>query len=172
MQLYQKSSQKPHFKEYTLRPNGVGPTQIDEQFPDAGFHWQKVDEETPDNADYVYVTGMMTPEYKYDAYYIPEETYSGTIGSVTVYIRCKRGSEAGGKAKAAIITHSQVYYGDEITLSDRFNLYSEEWTTNPNTGNAWTWDEVGALKIGVSLKVGGTLMGHWTYCSQIYVVIK
>jgi len=85
-----------------------------------------------------------------------------------------------GYAKMALYTDGQVVkYGTNNTLSTSYVLKSYEWITNPWTGNAWTWDELNALEIGISM------YGDWytdppfntvyhyatAYCTQIYAEV-
>lgn len=75
-----------------------------------------------------------------------------------------------GYAKAAIKTHGTVYEGSEYSQTGKtFVTKSYEWTTNPATGSAWTWDEIDALQIGVSLK--GEQAGAHGFCTQVYVSV-
>ncbi len=71
-------------------------------------------------------------------------------------------------AKAAIKTHDTVYTGsEESTTGDTFVTKSYQWTTNPSTGSAWTWDEIDALQIGVELKTDEAC--DLAACTQVYV---
>jgi type II secretory pathway pseudopilin PulG len=47
-------------------------------------------------------------------------------------------------------TYDRDYESSSITVSrTTFTSYSEKRTTNPYTGQCWTWDEINALEIGV-----------------------
>jgi len=72
-----------------LRPNAAGDyTNIASQYPDSGAHWEKVDEATVDDDDYVY-TSSGTQEkdaYNLDSTAIPS---GSTINSVTAFLRIR-----------------------------------------------------------------------------------
>jgi len=72
-------------------------------------------------------------------------------------------------AKAAIKTNGTVYTGSEETVGTSFTTNSYQWTTNPDTGSAWTWDEIDALQAGVELKSGGAI--DTAACTQVYVEV-
>ncbi|MBA7635581.1 hypothetical protein ES703_43185 [subsurface metagenome] len=74
-------------------------------------------------------------------------------------------------ARAVIRTHGTVYTGgEESTTGDTFVTKSYQWTTNPNTGEDWTWDEIDALQIGVDLK---TYYDHDSAeLTQVYVEVN
>jgi len=156
----------------TLRPNGPGSeTAIDTQFPAGGEHWDKV-KETPPDDDATYVENKNGPvgTWQRDLYAIPNSSIgSGTINSVTVYMRSKHNAPTADAPTIQIKTHTTVYDGAHGT-GDPWNTVSTEWTTNPYTGNPWTWDEIDDLEIGV--KCGGsTYSPDWVRCTQLYVVV-
>jgi len=47
------------------------------------------------------------------------------------------------------------------------NFY-HDWTTDPNTGEAWTWEAINALQAGFDLKCGD---GR-SKCTQLYVEVE
>ncbi len=74
-------------------------------------------------------------------------------------------------ARAAIKTGGTVHTGsEESTDNDTFVTESYQWTTNPDTGSDWTWDEIDALQIGVELRVGDATDS--AACTQVYVVVN
>ena len=165
----------PVTKAETLRPNAPGDkTEISDQYPATGEHWDKVDDETPDEWEtYVYHPGS---DYGKDLYNLPALSGSGMINKIinkiTVYFRFSGDSlPAGDKigyAKALIKTHGAVYEGSEESQTGKtFVTKSEEWITNPNTGEAWTWDEIDNLQIGLELK-GEEALADYAYCTQVY----
>lgn len=151
----------------TLRPNAAGT--ITELTPSGGANYSCVDEAVA-NDDTDYVRNNSTSEtYLKDTYNIPNSSIgTGTINSVTVYCRSrKEGSTS--YAYPVIRTHDTYYYGSALTLTTSYQDHSKEWTTNPNTGLAWTWDEINALEIGVYLvKIASSYKPR---CTQVYVVI-
>lgn len=153
-----------------LRPDAVGDLSQLYAHPagvDSGEHWDKVNDVSPDDASsYVYMTpGVDVGVYKRDLYTLPTHEGSGTIEKITVYFRTT--VNVGGN-KASIRTHGTTYDGSVHGITS-WTTYSEEWATNPNTGNPWTWDEIDALEAGVSLS--GISSSYWNRCTQVYVVV-
>ena len=64
-----------------------------------------------------------------------------------------------------------IWYGTHRTLTTTFTTYSQTFTTNPVTGNAWTVDEVNDLDIGVGLYVWSDTTSKNSRCSQVYAII-
>lgn len=153
----------------TYRPNGAGTnTNIEIQYPASTAHYDKVDEASKDDdTTYVY-TGSAT--YRLDTYAFANPTETGIINSITVYAACARSSSCTGKAKVAIYTSGQAaQYGSEETLGTSYVTYEKAWTTNPWTSAAWSWSDLNALEIGVSLK--GDDSTYVVKCTQVYIVI-
>jgi hypothetical protein len=148
-----------------LRPNAAGDeTNIAPQYPGTGAHWDKVDEETPDDLDsYVYT---VSAEYQRDLYHLGDTPQTGTINWIKVWIRCMKAWGA-SYAKTAIKTGGEVFDGSEVTLGEWEN-YSTQYTTNPQAGGAWTWEQLNALQAGVSLK---DISALGAFCTQVYVEI-
>lgn len=151
----------------TLHPTGTGTTA---QLATNGCtsNWECVDDITADGDNtYVKSSGV---SYGTDTYQTgdPSDT-SCTITSVAVYIRARRFVKD-AYAKVILRTHSMDYTGSEETLTNSFVEYSKQWTTNPNTGVAWTWSEIQAMEIGVSLR--STKSTHPARCTQVWVVVE
>ena len=157
----------------TLRPNAAGDeTSIQGQYPSSTFHWDKVDEAVADdNTTHVYEggAGAQSGVYVRDLYALPAHSGTGVINSIKVYYRCHLYSVGPVWAKASILTHSTNYDEGEEELPLAWTTYSYQWNTNPNTSNAWTWAEIDALEIGVSLKQQSSGMAPG--CTQVYVVV-
>ena len=152
-----------------LRPQGAGAeTNIAGQYPTSGEHWDKVDEVTPDDAS-TYVRHNLT-SYATDTYALPAGEGVGDIDKVTVYARCYGISGNYNYARTVIRTHSILYEGDAHNLSTSWEDLSTEYTTNPNTGNPWTWTEVNDFEAGVALKSSSS--GEFlAICTQVYVEV-
>ena len=156
----------------TLRPNGGGTNTNLQSYdgtlrdPDPNINYTMVDEETPDG----YSTEVITQNSSYllDTYNIPNPTGSGPINYVKVYCHIKCDFQENGKV--AIRTHSTEYYGPEEDLTTSWVTYSNQWNTNPNTGSAWTWEELNDLEIGVALK-GAVTEDRWVNCTQVYAEV-
>ena len=152
-----------------LRPNGIGTeTNIANQYPLSGEHWDKVDEVSPDEAD-TYVRHNLT-SYATDTYALPSGEGVGDISKVTVYARCCGISGNYNYAKTVIRTHSTLYEGAEHHLTTSWENLSTEYATNPNTGNPWTWAEIDDLEAGVALKSSSS--GEFlAICTQVYIEV-
>jgi len=164
----------------TLRPNAEGDLlQADIVYPSTpSTHYDKVDEETSD-ADATYVGKSDTTDVGYytDLYNLPDgQIPSGsTVNSVAVYIVVRNVVSGVGGYRTTIKTNGVVYNGTAYSpAGTTWYTYSTNYTTNPNTGVAWTIAQVDALQIGVQL-IGEYYASSDTYlygrCTQVYVVI-
>ena len=154
----------------TLRPTGSGDQcgiASESGCSSCPDHYTCVDEATYDTGSYV----SETNNAGVDLYAIANHSIgSGTINSVTVYAVGKWSGSYDGLLKLAIKTHSSSYYSANWkTLTTSWVEYSEQWTNNPNTGVAWTWDEIDAMQAGIQL-YGDT--SSTAYCTQVYVVVN
>ncbi len=156
-----------------FRPDVAGDeTNISEQYPVTGEHWDKVDEETSDGDD-TYVSSNSTG-WQEDLYNINDhstQTVGGTIDYVRVYMVC-RATTANVTQTSAYIhikTNGVVYNGSEQALSTDYVAYSYQWNNNPQTGQAWTWNEIDELQIGVGLRQPNA--DEYTRCTQVYVEV-
>lgn len=153
-----------------LRPNEIGSeTAIAFQFPSETQHWDKVDEETPDeDATYIYTDDYL---YDRDLYALPDPTHGGTITQVEVFVRFRNTQTSFNVgAQASIRTHDNTYDGDEHwTKSMDYQTISHVWATNPFTDDPWTWAEIDALQAGVRLWGGAA--ENYVRCTQVYVEV-
>jgi len=155
----------------TLRPVLAGDeTNVADQFPASGEHWDKVDEATSDgNSTYVETNSNTWQE---DLYNIADHSAgSGNISYVKVYI-VAASSETPTQANAYvhIKTNGVEYNGSQETTTTSYATYSHQWNNNPQTGEAWTWDEIDALQIGVGLR-RATAADKETRCTQVYAEV-
>ena len=154
----------------TLRPSAIGDEEsIDHATSGAGFHHNDVDEAGvggDGDTTVVYDSGS-TPER--DLYNIPASSGSGAISKITVFFCCR--SDTYGVAKASIKSDTTVTDGGFEYIGYTYVTYSKEWATNPAPPgtDAWTWDDIDALQIGV--KVGGDDSRAYCYCTQVYVEV-
>jgi len=164
----------PGYNLEIIVPNAAGDeTNIPFQSPDDGEHWDKVDEATADDQDTVVFT-RNSPHYQRDLYQLTDHIQgSGDIAMVTVYFRFagfSDGHDRKAYARAIIKTNGSVYESPvETTAGSTFVTRSFQWTVNPSTGAAWTWEEIDALQAGVSLK--GQSPTRPAYCTQVYVAV-
>ncbi len=151
-----------------LRPNGAGnetALSIGGTSP-AASNWESVDEvSSDDDVTYVEASGGV---YATDLYNLDDTSLSGAIRRVTIYVNCK-GTKLGVGACTRIKTHGAARNGDDITLTTSYANYSTTYDMNPETEEAWTWDEINALQAGVGLQkpTGGAV----SRCTQVWVVV-
>jgi len=165
----------------TLRPNAAGDEEnISDVVGDGvGTHYTTVDEETPDEDTTKVRSNAAT--YERDLYNIPNHSVgSGVINYIKVYARCKVTIEKDQtSAKIAIKSGTGAGAPDTVSESSEIDVsvavyttYSNQWSTNPATSSAWTWDEIDNLQIGIAMRnanAGGT--ARLTNCTQVYVEV-
>jgi hypothetical protein len=148
-----------------LRPNAAG----DEQSINFSPGWAAVADVVPDeDASYVQTDN---PWYERDLYNITDHTTeSGVINSVTIYYRISGslGNAGNGFGKPSQKSGGIVTDGTQQSAVDWTTL-SQTYTTNPATGAAYTWSEIDALQVGVSLIQND--VSDTTSCTQVYVVV-
>ena len=161
----------------TLRPNAAGDeTNIDVQWPSSGAHWDKVDDTgAGDESTYVYSWGNGKVR---DLYHLPASSGQGPINKITVYTKTGtyRSNDDWGKNWIAMKTGGIAYEHYTGLVAYHFTLYNHEWATNPQSGVAWTWDNIDALQIGVAVEgeQGSNEYGPWwvpVFCTQVYVEV-
>ncbi len=156
--------------EYLL-PNASGDeNNIPYQFPETGFHWEKVDD-MPADEEETYVQNSGANQYRRDLYGLTSRMYADgteTITSVTVYFRYTS-DDGVGNAKAAIKTYGTVFEGSEESYAggNAWQTRSYQWTANPATTEAWTWDEVDDLQAGINLRPTNPQIK--VSCTNVYV---
>jgi hypothetical protein len=156
-----------------LRPNAAGDeTNILNQTPSSGAHWDKVDEVTADDDSTYVASGVTDNTYRRDLCAIQDHsTGSGTINFVKVYVRCRIGATpTQASLKIAVKSGITIAESSEITVTTSYANYSQQWNTNPNTGAAWTWSEIDSLQAGLSIRRSTTSNG--TRCTQVYVEVN
>jgi len=132
----------------TLRPNAAGTYSQCSRY-NAFSNYQAVDEAAADEDNtYVYTSGGAT---QLDTYNITNHSQgSGTVNSVTVYIRSRASAFGTVAAEVAIRTYNTNYFASYTSpLPTSYTNISATWTKNPNTNNDWTWTEIDALEAGV-----------------------
>jgi len=152
-----------------LRPNAVGDFIGLEQTPSTGYHWDKVDDEVADNFNtYVWTTVYLGVGY--DLYNLRNRDplkEAGTINSVRVYIKVY-GGLAPNNAYELIKIGGNIYSNTEDMI-EGWCGFAYEWTLNPATSLAWTWEDINNLQIGVKLQPPDC--SSTSYCTQVSVRI-
>jgi hypothetical protein len=141
-------------------------------------NYKCVDEETAnDDTDYVYYYNAQS--YYTDVYNLTNHTTeNGCINSITVYARCKvYDSRPGmfpipryyGYVKLALYLNGTTNYSSAFSLSkNSYSYFSNIWVENPDTGSAWTWNDIDDLQAGVSM-IGND---EEPRCTQVYVEVN
>jgi len=157
-----------------LRPNAVGDEQnIAYQEPNDGLsHYLKVDEIVADEDTTYLEPASPAGTWQRDLYNVEDLGPAGIINFVKVYGRARTYAASPDRAtlKLAVKTGGTAYESAEILLTSIWTTYSNQWTTNPKTGVAWTWSDVDSLQIGENIcRPGGT---QSTYFTQVYVEVN
>jgi len=138
-------------------------------------NWQCVDDTGSGDGSNTYVYDNDQNNYDTDTYRTENHgSASGTINSVTVYIRCERSGSDTCHGRAILRMGSTNYYNSQtFNLASSWTLYSTTFYTNP-AGGAWTWSAIDSLEYGVSLESGDTSGGGRSYarCTQVYVEVN
>lgn len=125
-----------------------------------------------DNNDGTYVYTTST-SYVRDIYTTANHTTeNGPISSVTFSYRIKTATWAQyAYAKPVFKINGTVYEGTEQSEGDNaaFHTKTQEYTTNPDTGVPWTWDDIDSAQIGVTLKGTG---GVQAQCADIWLTVN
>ncbi len=147
----------------TLRPNADGDLTEFEDLVGAPTHWEAVDEVVADDAT-THVGSDVAG--RTDLFQLTDSGLDTAtkINSVTVYERVRR--EGRNNNDWQIIIKSGTTSAYSTTFSeDRTWVYrSYQWTTDPNTGEAWTVAAVDALQAGAYVVTGVDV-------SQVYVEV-
>ena len=149
-----------------LRPNAAGDS-TEFTVTGATYNWQAVDEATPDD-DVTYVGYALYS--KKDLYNIQDSGIDDgdTINKVTLYARVKKPTSTYYKGYYGLKSGATEDWGTEITFTASYVDYSREYTTDPNTGSAWTKAALNALQIGERILDGAN---SGMRCTQIYVEV-
>ncbi|HWR82578.1 MAG TPA: prepilin-type N-terminal cleavage/methylation domain-containing protein [Candidatus Deferrimicrobium sp.] len=150
----------------TLRPMGVG--SLTELVAEgAAANWDCVKEVTTD--DDVTRVKRSANTYANDVYALADPSFDPCpIVSVTVYCRARK-AQSVGNLKPTIVVNGTQYSGSEQSLTASYGDYYQQWTTNPYTGVAWTWQNITDLEAGVSLQ--GQNVNFPAYCTQVWVEV-
>ena len=135
----------------TLRPNAPGATQ---NWDAEGGDYTRVDEASSDGD----TTRLYTPTNgRVATFNLDASGLSGVaITGVTVYINTRSLDAIDNTVQLVVRTGGTDYFSsDKVYNSTSYHLESATWSTNPNTGMAWTISEVDALEAGMKRISGG-----------------
>jgi len=150
-----------------LIPNGAGDETSLEGVVGASEHWQACISKD-DDTSYVYDGGA---QFGRDLFNLENTGISGhTITKVTVRAYVKATAAGSGVATTSIKTNGQVYDGNAEDIgTTSYTIISTDYTTNPQSGSAWTWDEINALQAGIQLKRPSP--NQQTRCTLVQVIV-
>ena len=139
-----------------LVPNGSG---VKTQFtPSTGSNWQTVDELSPSDADYnsASILGAM------DLFGMTNMVGNGLVRGVQTILRGKKDDAGFRRVKPAFYKASgsgdtdRFYQGSQYPVGDSLDYGTPQvFNTSPDTGVAWTVDEVNALQYGYAVGDAG-----------------
>ena len=155
--------------EVILTPMAAGDS-TDLVLVGATTNWEAADS---DDADTSYVWKGANA-YATDLYELDDVILTGTINSVTVYIKARaEDTPEQTSAKTAIKIGTTEDYGTAETLTTSYATYSTTYTTNPGTALAWAWDDIDNLQAGVSLQRANPTGGApiRSRATQVWVVV-
>jgi len=160
-----------------LRPVSDG-DEISVAYPSGVSHYDRVDEATPDE-DTTRLWENSLSTFNRDLYNVDAPSGAGAINKITVYARCRgywslytqTSLKCCIKSGTGSGAPDTVTDGSGQTIAQAYADYSEEWTTNPATGSAWTWDEIANLQIGPALRSHYAVVSKTVYCTQVYVEV-
>ncbi|MEE8419497.1 MAG: hypothetical protein V3S02_05235, partial [Dehalococcoidales bacterium] len=118
----------------------------------APSNYKAVDELVPDDSgSYVYHSGGGSDSDIYNIMNSGEA--NGSIDSVTVLARARASGSDDMRMQIIIKPSTTEYFGGSINITggSGWANYSENWTTNPDTGSPWAWSDIEDLQIGVHL---------------------
>lgn len=93
---------------------------------------------------------------------------TGTIDSVEVHIMTRGLDPVSNSVQLALRIASTDYFSSTKTYNNTsYHDESNTWTTNPNTGVAWTWSEIDSLQAGMKRISGGGQA-----VTQVWVVVN
>ena len=118
--------------------------------PPSGHFFEIVDEEICDESTYLYT---QSAHFERCLFVLPDGG-EGKINSVSLNAYCRSSAPSAVIwARPVIKTHSTIYTGYARSVGFSYELVSEVWTTNPYTGDRWTWDEMDDIQVGIDLAV-------------------
>ena len=132
-----------------------------------------VDDGESHDSDATYISGRKQyPNYVYATFGLSNPVRVGTIDSVELHVIAKKTSSAiTGYLNRYITTHGVGYGTNDATVTTSYVDYTNTWSTNPNTGVAWTWDEVDALTATVGLAISSA-GDYYVNVTSIYIKVN
>lgn len=129
-------------------------------------HYTCVDDIIPDES--TTIVHSDTIGVQRDLYNLPDPVGIGIVNKVTLYYRGQTSHETSSPFAGAIKTNGVVYETIWRSSEDIFTTFSEIYTENPQTENAWTWTEINNLQAGCK---GRRDTGEGFDITQVYVEV-
>ncbi len=156
-----------------LRPNAAGAEQDFDTVVGGPAHAACGDDsDATDIHEAVYTEGWIQALFN-----IPDLDFSkGTISEITVVARMKevKSDDLNVTGTPIIRTGGSVYGGagaGSITLTTSYVNISQEWTTNPVGGSAWTVAAINALQIGCKSFDQGPINPTFPYLADVWATV-
>lgn len=133
----------------TLMPNGAGTYH---EWLDHGTGYEDVDE-NPHDGETTYIQEA-TATSKETFTFEDHTTETDTITRIRVYAVAEYWYDVMNISLMLRNATNQVGDSQAIAAYPNYSDYYQEWTTNPYTGNPWTWAAIDDLEAGVKLESG------------------
>ncbi|UCG37340.1 MAG: hypothetical protein JSV64_03450 [Candidatus Bathyarchaeota archaeon] len=144
----------PGPQQRILHPNEAGQyAEWASAFPGATPHWDCCNEEFPDDDD-SYVENIAAT-WKKEVYNLENETSSGTINWVRIYVRARLTQPGTSLIRTLIRSHDQDYESADLSLTTSYQNVYTQYDRNPYTDTTWTWDEINSAQVGASSRKAG-----------------
>jgi len=139
---------------------------------DSSNYYLLVDDGESHDNDATYIGGRKEYSNYVHAYFgLSNPVRVGTIDSVELHVIARKTSpNITGYLNRYIITHGVDYGTYNATVTTSYVDYTNTWSMNPNTGVAWTWDEVDALTATVGLAVSSPY--YYVIVTSIYIKVN
>ena len=136
-------------------------------------HYTCVDEVVPDDATTMVLQNTDDDVYYRDLYNVEDHSVGiGVINFIKVYAVCRQGGVPDQESlKICHKTGGTVYESAEKMTTINWATYSEQWDTNLQAVRPWSWADIDALSIGVSLRNGSGGVVNITQVTQVYVEV-
>lgn len=151
--------------------------------PNAGTtRWSQVDEAAADdNTTYIQNTTSNTNDQVILEYTKSAFSITGTITSVSVVVRARKATTGTMRIQGVLrVKDLSSVDADSISsysnLSTSYDTYQFDWATNPQTGLAWTWNDLTTTAVGSLTGFGvkaytGPSSSQYPRVTQIYLLV-